>query len=152
MAAPTDPIARVFGSSQVSGSLVPQHVSPMVPSPWSVTHAPAANTVATITQASPGAGLKNVVTGLTVIIAAGASAPAAVNVTVHLRDGATGVGTPKKSWTFSLPAVAGSMNGVVRNAMWIEMTAATVTTLEFTAAGGASTIESVEMDGGVVAA
>lgn len=152
MAAPTDPLARVFGSSQVSGSLVPQHVSPMVPSVWSVTHAPSANTVATVTQASPGAGLKNVVTGLTVILAAGASAPSAITVTAHLRDGASGVGTPKKSWAMSIPAVAGSMNGVVRNQMWIEMTAATQTTLEFSVAGGSNTVESVEMDGGVIAA
>lgn len=148
--AATNPIANVPGSSQVSGSQVPQHVAPMVPRTWSVTHAPAANNVATITQAAPGANLKNVVTGLCVTFAAGAIAPAAVQVTAHLRDGATGAGTPKKSWVLALPATAGAMAGLVRNKLWIEMTSNTVTTLEFTAAGGSSTIEAVEMDGGVI--
>src|SRR5690242_9481224 len=60
---------------------------------WSVVHAPAANNQATASKAAGAAGVRHVCTGITATLAAGASAPTAVNVNVAVRDGATGAGT-----------------------------------------------------------
>lgn len=119
---------------------------------WNAQHAPAANTKATITKASAGAGLRNVCTSITVSLAAGASAPAAIQVSVALIDGASGGTT--YLWgpnVISLPAVAGATSAFIIGQCWKPGTAATGLTLEFSAAGGASTIESVSMDGTTVA-
>jgi hypothetical protein len=115
---------------------------------WAVTHTPAANTQATASQASAGSGIKNVCTGILVTLAAGASAPTAVNGTVNLRDGATGAGDVLWSATLSLAAVAGdNAPAIALSGLWIEGTAATAMTLEFAAAGGANTVQSVAMTG-----
>jgi hypothetical protein len=115
--------------------------------PWSTTHEPAANTQATITRAAAGVGVKNVCTGLTVTFAAGATAPAAVQVAVRLRDGGTGAGTVLWAAVLSLPATAGASVGVARQGLWIPGTANTAMTLEFSAAGGANTIQAVALEG-----
>lgn len=106
-------------------------------------HTPAANTKATVTQAAPGVGSRNACTGLTVALAAGAVAPSAVNVTVTVLDNATSI------WgiTLSIPATAGAMSGVTRSDVWIPGTENQTMTLQFSAAGGANTIESVSMEG-----
>jgi hypothetical protein len=114
---------------------------------FKVFHEPAVNTVATITQASAGAGKRNVCTGITVTLASDGTAPAAVQVFVRLRDGASGAGTVVWSTVISLPAVAGAMVNITRSNIWIEGSQATAMTLEFSAAGGANTIESVSMEG-----
>jgi len=110
-------------------------------------HAPAANTKATITRAAAGAGKRNVCTGLTVTFCAGATAPTAVQVSVALIDGASGGTT--YLWgphVISLPATAGAMNGIARDGLYIPGTANTAMTLEFSAAGGANTIEAVSFE------
>jgi hypothetical protein len=94
-------------------------------------HEPAANAQATKTQAAAGAGIRNVCTGFTVTFAAGATAPAAVQVAVRLRDGATGVGTVLWAAVLSLPATAGVSAGITRQNLWIPGTANTAMTLEF---------------------
>lgn len=143
-------ILNLLGSaSPVGANNAALHTAVLEPGNWSVTHAPAANTVATISQASPGTGFKNIVTGIGVTFCAGASAPSAVQVTAVLRDGATGAGTIKKNWVLALPATAGAMAGVSRRT-YVICTEATAATLEFSAAGGANTIEAVEMEGMVV--
>lgn len=114
---------------------------------WTAIHVPAANTQATVSKAAAGVGIRNVVTALTATIAATATAPTAVNVTVNLIDGATGGTTYLWRMTLSLPAVAGETRGVQKNNCWLPGTANTATTLEFSAAGGANTIESVSMEG-----
>lgn len=111
------------------------------------THEPAANTQGTITQATAGAGVRNVCTGLTVTFAAGASAPAAVQVAARLRDGSSGAGTILWAVVLSLPATAGASTGVTRSNLWIKGTANTAMTLEFSAAGGANTIQAVALEG-----
>lgn len=110
-------------------------------------HKPAANTQATITLAAGGAGVRNVCTGLTVMLAAGTTAPSAASVTVALIDGSTGGTT--YLWgphTVSLPAVAGAETGIVVGHCWKPGTANTAMTLEFSAAGGANTFETVCFD------
>lgn len=160
---PATPIANLAGSSQAAGTRTPQHVmivgedgSQVIPiaaaSVWTAIHLPAANTQATITRAAAGAGIRNVCTGLTVIFAAGATAPTAINVAVNLIDGASGGGTYLWRATLSLPATAGAVNGIARQPLWIPGTANTAMTLEFSVAGGANTIESVSMEGSTVTA
>jgi hypothetical protein len=119
-------------------------------SDWVAIHAPVANTQATATKAAAGLGKRNVVTGLTIVLAAGATAPTAVNVTVNLIDGASAGTAYLWRATMSLPATAGAMNGIVREPIWIKGSPNTAMTLEFSAAGGANTIESVSMEGTVL--
>lgn len=114
---------------------------------WAVTHAPVADTIATITKAAAAAGVAHVCTGITVVFVAGAVAPTAVAVKAVLRDGATGVGTILWSANLALPAVAGEHCIIALSGLRIEGAAATAMCLEFTAAGGANTLESVAMIG-----
>ena len=116
-------------------------------SAWRVNHVPAVNVQATVTQAAAGAGVRNVCTAITVSLAAGSTAPTAVNVNVNLRDGASGAGTVAWGQTISLPATAGATNGFVVAPCWIVGTANTAMTIEFSAAGGANTFQSVFAQG-----
>ena len=108
-------------------------------------HVPAANAQATISKAAGAAGVRHVCTGITVMLVAGATAPAAINVSVSLIDGATAGTTYLWRATISLPATAGASNGIALSNLWLPGTAATAMTLEFSAAGGANVIESVSM-------
>ena len=114
---------------------------------WTAIHVPAANAQATATKASAGAGLRNVCSALTVVLAAGATAPVAVNVTINLIDGASGGTTYLWRATLSIPATAGATSGISPPGLAIRGTADTAMTLEFSVAGGANTIESVTMSG-----
>ncbi len=116
---------------------------------WAQHHIPAANTVATCTQASAGGSLKNVCLGFTVTLASSATtAPAAIQLTASLIDGGTGTTTYLWRSVISLPAVAGAITSISRNLPdGFEGTAATAMCLELSAAGGSNTIESVSMYG-----
>ena len=114
---------------------------------WTAIHVPAANTQATATKASAGVGLRNVCMSITVTLAATATAPTAVNVTINLIDGASGGTTYLWRTTISLPATAGATTGFAITGLAIRGTADTAMTVEFSAAGGANTIESVSMSG-----
>lgn len=114
---------------------------------WTQIHVPSANTVATKSQGAGGAGVRNVVTMITAVIVATATAPTAVNVTVNLIDGATGGTTYLWRSTLSLPGTAGETRGIALSGLWLPGSTNTATTLEFSAAGGANTIESVSMSG-----
>lgn len=110
-------------------------------------HNPAtANVQATVTVPAGTSGTRHVCTGVAATLAAGGAAPAAVNVQLHLRDGASGAGTILRSWTLSLPAVAGEMAPpILEPDLWIEGTPNTAMTIEFSAAAGANTFEAVSM-------
>ena len=158
MAGGVNNIGNLMGSSQTAGSYVPQHVivsdsngnllefagTAVV---WTATNVPAVNTTATVTKASAGAGVRNICTGLTVTLAAGTTAPSAAQITVALIDGAAGGTTYLWRTQISLPATAGAVSAFVKSGCLIYGTAATAMTLEFSAAGGANTFESVTMDG-----
>ena len=107
---------------------------------------PAVNTRASSTRGASIAGTRHVCTGITAVLAAGAVAPTAVQLDVRLRDGVLDTGTILWQSVISLPATAGAMNGITRSGIWIPGTAATAMTLEFSAAGGANTFESVSME------
>jgi len=115
---------------------------------WAQGHLPAANTQATTTKAAPGAGLRNVCTGITATIAASA-APAAVVALVVLRDGATGVGAVLWADYVALTAVAGAVSKINLSGLRIRGSANTQMTLEFALAGGANTLEVVSMQGAI---
>lgn len=120
------------------------------PSAWTVNHAPAADTKATISRAAAGAGHCNVATGLTVMYVAGAAAPTAKTLSVAIIDGDTGGTT--YLWgpvALSIPAVAGAVNGIALSSLWIKGTPNTKMTIEFSAAGGPNTVESVSLSGTV---
>lgn len=118
---------------------------------WSKQHTPSSNTQATIAQSAAGSGLKNICTSITATLACGSTAPTANQVYLYLRDGSSGSGTILWSAAVSIPAVAGSMSGVSISDIWIPGTANTAMTLEFSAAGGANTVETVSMTGTIVA-
>ena len=110
-------------------------------------HNPAANTKATITRAAGATGVRNVCVGFTVSIAATATAPTAVQLTVALIDGASGGTTYLWGPTvISLPATAGATTAFVVGTCWKMGGLAKQMTLEFSAAGGANTLESVSLD------
>jgi hypothetical protein len=113
---------------------------------WSETHSPAVNTQATKSKAAGAAGVRHVCTGLSASLAGGTGATAGGTVTLNLRDGATGAGTVLMSWTVPVPA-AGSINIITLSGVEIPGTAATAMTLEFSAAAGANTYESVNLTG-----
>jgi len=118
------------------------------PKTWSVKHRPGTNVQATATRAAASkTGQRLVATSITVTFTAGTSAPSANSITVSLIDGASGGGTTL--WgphDISIPAVAGAMNGIALPC-WIVGSANTAMTLEFSAAGGANTFESVTLTG-----
>lgn len=115
---------------------------------WSVQLAAAVGVQGTVTKAAGGAGVKHVCTGVIASFVAGTAAPAAVVATVNLRDGATGAGTVLATWYMSLPATAGASSApVVLSGINIPGSANTAMTLEFAAAGGANTFESVTLIG-----
>jgi hypothetical protein len=111
------------------------------PAEWAVQHQPAANTQATISKAAD-AGGRHIATGLTVALA-GTSASGLV--TVNLRDGATGAGDIL--WSATMIVLAGDSKSVSLGGMSIEGTKNTAMTLEFDAAGGAATEETVSLVG-----
>jgi hypothetical protein len=114
---------------------------------WNQTHVPATNTKATISQSAGGGSLKNVCTGFTVTLCAGATAPTATQISVALIDGATGGSTYLWRTNISIPAVAGAIVSFVVTGKKFTGSAATAMTLEFSAAAGANTFESVTMKG-----
>lgn len=118
---------------------------------WTAIHVPATNTQATATKASAGAGVRNVCTGFSVAISANSGTPTALQLTVSLIDGTSGGTTYLWRSTISLPAIPGATVAIVRGGLWLPGSAATALTLEFSAAGGASTFESVSMEGTTVA-
>jgi hypothetical protein len=117
------------------------------PGQWTVNHVPAANTQATATKAAGAAGVRHVCTALSFSVAADGTAPTATQLTVNLRDGASGAGTVLMSWIVAIPAVAGEVKQVSLSGLNIVGSAATAMTLEFAAAGGAHTYESVNIAG-----
>lgn len=115
---------------------------------WTLVSAPAANTQATVTKAAGGAGIRHVCTAITATLVAGTTAPAAAQVTVNLRDGATGAGNVLWTGQMALTATAGTQATPLQiSGLNILGSANTPMTLEFSAAGGANTLESVSLQG-----
>lgn len=109
---------------------------------WAITHAPAANTTATISRAAV-ASQRHVCKGFSVSLNAVAAIAAPILVT--LRDGATGAGTIL--WQDRLMAPAGTTVRLDREGLNIVGSVNTAMTLEFAAAPGATNFEVVNLNG-----
>lgn len=119
----------------------------VVPSGWTIVLNPGVNTQATATQAAR-QGERHIATGIYAQLVAGAVAPTAVQLSVILRDGPSGTGTVIWSGVVALTAVAGAAaNPVQIPDLFIKGTPGNAMTLEFSAAGGANTFESVTLTG-----
>jgi len=124
-------------------SLGASYMTPL--STWSVTNTPAANTQATASRAAGGGTVRHVATSVTVCFATDTAAGAGP-FNANLRDGATGAGTVLRTWIFNIP-VAEQGNCVDLSGLNMTGSANTAMTLEFTAAGGAGTVETVTLTG-----
>jgi hypothetical protein len=115
---------------------------------WTIANDPAVNTAATISKAAGTGGAVHVADCVTATFVANTTAPAAAVVTAVIRDGATGVGTILWSADLGVTATAGlSSTPVQLCGLNINGTANTAMTIEFTAAGGANTFETVGLTG-----
>lgn len=115
------------------------------PGQWSINHTPVANTQATISRAAA-AGQRHVCKSITATLI-GLAASAEATVLVNLRDGATGAGTILWSTRLLVVGGTGSQTGVSLSDLNIVGSVNTAMTLEFAAAGGASTFEAVALTG-----
>jgi hypothetical protein len=112
-------------------------------STWSVTNTQTGAVQATASKAAGGGTVRNVATGVTICRGDTAvAAPALVN----LRDGATGAGTILRSWVIGIDTANGSK---CENVTGLNMTgsANTAMTLEFAAAGSATSTSTVTLTG-----
>lgn len=131
-----------------TGAIVSDFGAGPLAATWTIKHVPNTNTQATATRTAGTGTQRHVVTGFTVTLAAGASAPtAAAPITVAVIDGGTGGTTYLWRSLIGLPAVAGAQVSIVRGGLSLPGTAATALTIEFSAAGGTNTYESVTLEG-----
>lgn len=115
------------------------------PGEWAIENRPIAATQATITRAAV-AGTVHVARSITACLTSAAGLVAAQELQVVLRDGLTGAGAVLWSARLSIPNVVGERDKIVAP-LNIAGTAGNAMTLEFTAAGGAGTFESVSLSG-----
>lgn len=109
---------------------------------WCVQHTPAAATKATISQGAGAAGVRHYALFYSACFAAGATAGPVQ--TFAIRDGATGAGTVKWAGALAVPVNGSTCS---QGPVGILGTAATAMTIEFAAAGAATTIETVSLCG-----
>lgn len=110
------------------------------PGNWTVTNFPATNVTATVTKAAGGAGVRHILTGVHFSLS-GAAALATALLQCTVLDGAAVL------FTGVLSAPANSTGVISNNGLSLVGTANTAMTIQFSAAGGAGTQESVTMTG-----
>lgn len=139
-------VRTLGGSAANLATLAPNGASlAAAPGEWAINHTPAANTVATITRANV-AGQRHVCRSITVTLI-GLAASAEATVLVNLRDGATGAGAILWSARLLVAGVVGTQAGITLSNLNIVGSVNTAMTLEFAAAGGANTFETVALTG-----
>jgi len=109
---------------------------------WYVTHTPAAATQASASKSAGGGNVRHVARSITACISA---VNAQGDITINLRDGATGAGTVM--WTCRLAAAAGTSACCPSPSMAVIGTANTAMTLETSAAPAAGNFASVTLTG-----
>lgn len=138
---------RVADAGTLSGTIIPDGVA-LVTSPgeWTVNSSPAAGSVASAVKAAGAAGVRHVCTAIHASLAV-ATAITAATFTVNLRDGASGAGTVLMSRR--VRAVTADTNHLVFELSGLSIfgTEATAMTLEFTAAGEATTLQDCTLVG-----
>lgn len=133
--------AAAIGNQQATSATMVQQ-----PGNWSVIHVPAVNTQATVTKAAV-AGVRHICTGIYASLIANTTAPAAIVVTLSLIDGASGGTSYLWRQSFALQAIAGLMDDVNISGLSLPGSLNTAMTLEFSAAGGANTFETITLTG-----
>jgi hypothetical protein len=134
----TNSAATLAGATQPFAQLVAD------PGEWTIVHTPAVNVQATATKAAGAAGVQHVCRSISAALNA-LTAAAETTVLLNLRDGATGAGTIL--WALRLHAIPAGTTGIAIAGLNIFGSAATAMTLEFAAAGGANTFESLSASG-----
>jgi hypothetical protein len=118
---------------------------------WSATNAPAVNTAASATRpastAPQFAESRHVCTSVSACLAGDTGLAAIARVQLNLRDGASGAGNILGSWVLAIPATPGFCTILSVDSLEIIGSPNTAMTLEFAAAGGAATFESVTLTG-----
>lgn len=140
---PPNSTGSIIDTQTTVGLKERQAVVPPSGGQFAVTHTPAAATQATISKAAGAAGVSNVATLLSYSIYTGATAQTII--VIALRDGASGAGTILWSKSLALPA-----NSVISESIPLPHlvgTAATAMTVEFSAAGVANSVQSVNLAG-----
>lgn len=126
---------------------------PLITVPFVASANPAANAVASASHAGVAAvtgqpAQAHICNSIHATLTSNASLAAAIAGSIVLRDGATGVGTVLWASALSLPNVAGTASAPVEiSGLAIAGTPGNAMTVEFTAAGGAGTFETVAMTG-----
>lgn len=115
-------------------------------STWSQTNTPATNTIATSTKEAGGGTVRHVLTGYDVCVADNTLANSGA-FRVNFRDGATGAGTILKTVWVGISIGTFSANCVALSGLNITGSANTAMTVEFVAAAGVGTNESVNFTG-----
>lgn len=122
-------------------SLGIQQITPV--STWSVTDTDAGATQSTASKALGGGSVRHVATSIT---ACRGDTVAAVPAQINLRDGATGAGTIIRSWVIGV-SVINEATCVDLSGLNMTGTANTAMTLEFAAAGSATSLSTVTLTG-----
>jgi hypothetical protein len=112
---------------------------------WALTHAPAVATRATISRAAV-ATARHVCSSISATFCV-AAADIATGGLLHLRDGATGAGTILRSWRLNVMDAAGGTLQVEIAGIHLTGSVNTAMTLEFAAAPGAASFQSVGLGG-----
>lgn len=114
---------------------------------WAVTANPSANTAASATHAAV-SGKAHICNTIHCTLSSNGSLAAAINVSMVVRDGASGSGTVLWSSSLSLPNTAGTASAPISmSGLAINGTPGNAMTIEFTAAAGAGTFETVAATG-----
>jgi hypothetical protein len=113
-------------------------------STWNVTSTTSGASAASASKASGGGTVRHVATGYTVCYTDTVLATTALQV--NLRDGATGAGTIIRSWLMAIP-VAGDSKCIDLSGINMSGSASTAMTLEFAAAGSATSSKTVTLTG-----
>lgn len=138
---------RLRNNSVSNLSAAQQNKALMIAHPvdWSIFHTPGPNIKATITRAAGAAGVRHICTSISAALVTATAAAASGVVQVSLIDGVSGGAA---IWSKSLAISAASQNiDVELPGLNIIGSAATAMTLEFSAAGGGQTVESVALTG-----
>lgn len=114
---------------------------------WVVTHAPAASNQASASKAAGVGGVRHVCTSVSFNLTQTSTGGTPFTGVVNLRDGATGAGSVLATWSIAVPTAACSNSNFSLSSLNIIGTADTAMTLEFTAGGGAQTVESCTITG-----
>lgn len=137
-----DRVRTASGTNNVATtSLGAQQVTQLAT--WDITNTQAGAVQATVSKAAGGGTVRHVATNVTVCRGDTAVAAPAL---IHLRDGATGAGTIKRSWVIGVSTTNESKCENI-GGLNISGTANTAMTIEFAAAGAATSTSTVSLSG-----